>query len=310
MQPNDSPTIGKALPGFIDYMTVERRLSPRTIGSYSEGVRYFARQVGDLPIDVIQLNHFIAFKARMAERDAGPSRIAGVINAMKCLLGYARDVLHIPVLDMTAIKVPRPPRRQVSYLSPEELEHFLSAIPLRTWTGKPRLSGYCFRALVETLAATGMRISESLSLNRDSLNHERKQAAIIGKGNKQRTVFFTDRALQWITRYVDLRTDSNPALFATLKNKRLTVDSVEPMFRRNTKWAGIEKRVTPHMIRHTTATNLLRNGCPIGYIKEILGHENLETTCRYYLGILSTADTRKAHQAYSTLSPMRRSETM
>jgi len=82
MQPNDSPTIDKALPGFIDYMTVERRLSPRTIGSYSEGVRYFARQVGDLPIDVIQLNHFIAFKARMAERGAGASRIAGVINAM------------------------------------------------------------------------------------------------------------------------------------------------------------------------------------------------------------------------------------
>lgn len=247
---NSIATVTNSLPGFIDYMTVERRLSPRTIGSYSEGVRYFARQVGDLPIEAIRLNHFIAFKARMAERSAGASRIAGVINAMKCLLGYARDVLHIPVLDMTAIKVPRPPRRQVAYLSPEELEKFVSAIPLRTWTGKPRLSGYCFRALVETLAATGMRISESLSLNRDSLNHERKPAAIIGKGNKQRTVFFTDRALQWVTRYVDLRPDSNPALFVTLKNKRLTVDSVEPMFRRNTKWAGLEKRVTPHMIRH------------------------------------------------------------
>src|SRR5207249_3346998 len=115
---------------------------------------------------------------------------------------------------------------------------------------------------------------------------------------KQRTVFFTDRALQWITRYVDLRTDSNPALFATLKNKRLTVDSVEPMFRRNTKWSGLEKRVTPHMIRHTTATNLLRNGCPIGYIKEILGHENLETTCRYYLGILTKAEVKRSHEQY------------
>src|SRR5713226_5987065 len=89
---NSTPTVTDSLRGFIDYMTVERRLSPRTIGSYSEGVGYFARQVGDLPINVIQLNHFIAFKARMAERRAGASRIAGVINAMKCLLGYARDV--------------------------------------------------------------------------------------------------------------------------------------------------------------------------------------------------------------------------
>src|SRR5712691_11478595 len=71
------------------------------------------------------------------------------------------------------------------------------------------------------------------------------------------------------------------------------------MFRRNTKWAVLEKRVTPHMIRHTTATNLLRNGCPIGFIKEILGHENLETTCRYYLGILNKKDVKFAHETYT-----------
>jgi len=173
---------------------------------------------------------------------------------------------------------------------------------LRTWTGKARLSGFGFRTLVETLSATGMRISEALSLDRDSINRERKEAVIIGKGNRQRTVFFTDRALEWITRYLDLRGDSNPALFVTLKGTRLSIDAVEPMFRRHTQWAGLEKRVTPHMIRHTTATTLLRNGCPIGFIKEILGHANLETTCRYYLGIMSQADTKKAHQTYSNLT--------
>src|SRR6266851_10404646 len=174
-----SPTIIHSLPGFLAYMTAERRFSPKTIKTYREAVTYFTRQVGDLPLGGITLNHFISFKARMGERRTGESRIAVIVNAMKCLLVYARDVLQLPILDLGAIKVPRAPRRQVSYLTADELETFLAAIPLRTWTGKARLSGFGFRALVETLAATGMRISESLSLNRDSLNHERKQAAII-----------------------------------------------------------------------------------------------------------------------------------
>jgi len=297
-----SPTIIHSLPGFLDYMAAERRFSPKTIKTYREAVTYFTRQVGDLPLGGITLNHFISFKARMGERRTGESRIAVIVNAMKCLLVYARDVLQLPILDLGAIKVPRAPRRQVSYLTAAELETFLAAIPLRTWTGKARLSGFGFRTLVETLSATGMRISEALSLDRDSINRERKEAVIIGKGNRQRTVFFTDRALEWITRYLDLRGDSNPALFVTLKGTRLSIDAVEPMFRRHTQWAGLEKRVTPHMIRHTTATTLLRNGCPIGFIKEILGHANLETTCRYYLGIMSQADTKKAHQTYSNLT--------
>jgi site-specific recombinase XerD len=295
-------TITNSLPGFLDYMAAERRFSPRTIKTYREAVTFFTRQVGDLPLASIALNHFISFKARMAERGAGESRIAIIVNAMKCLLVYARDVLQIPILDLGAIRAPRAPRRQVSYLTADELETFLAAIPLRSWTGKPRLSGYGFRALVETLAATGMRISEALSLERDSIDRERKEALIIGKGNKERLVFFTDRALAWIVRYQDLRRDSNPALFVTLQGKRLSIDAVEPMFRRHTRWAGIEKRVTPHVIRHTTATTLLRNGCPMGFIKEILGHANLETTCRYYLGIMGQADTRKAHQTYLNMT--------
>jgi integrase/recombinase XerD len=292
-------TISELLPGFTDYLKVERRRSPRTIKGYREGIKFFTKIMGDISVSDLTLKVFISFKARMVERGAGESRVGGIINGMKSILMYTRDVLEIPVMDVSAIKAPRPPRRQVSYLTPEELEIFLAAIPLRTWTGKTRLSGHCFRALVETLASTGMRISEALSLNREMINFERKEAIIIGKGNKQRTVFFTDRALQWITRYLDLRNDSDPALFLTLNGKRLSIDSVEPKFRRNCKWAGMEKRVTPHMIRHTTATNLLRNGCPVGFIKEILGHEQLETTCRYYLGIMNKKDTQKAHEAYS-----------
>ena len=298
MQNGNKKHIRDLLLGFIEYMSVERRFSPVTIEKYRGNILSFLRDVGNPPVSEVGLEHFITLKGRMAERGAQESRIGSVVCAVKALLCYARDILKVPVVDLASIKAPRPPRRQVPYLTNEELERFIQAIPLRTWEGKPRLVGYRFRALAETLAATGMRLSETLSLDRDTIDFERRKATVIGKGNRERVVFFTDVALQWITRYLDLRTDRGPALFVTADGGRLSQKAVQGMFKRNTKWAKLEKSVTPHIIRHTTATNLLRNGCPIGFIKEILGHERLETTCRYYLGILDSAETEKAHRAF------------
>jgi site-specific recombinase XerD len=293
------PTILGLVPGFCEYMEAERHLSPRTIRGYHEAVRFFAKLMGDSPITNLRLPHFIAFKSRMLQRHAGESRIASILNAVKCLLVYARDIQQLSVLDIASIKAPRAPRRNVVYLTPEEVRLFTEAIPLRAWSGKPRRSGHCFRALVETLIATGMRITEALNLDRESIDRVRQEAVIVGKGNRQRTVFFTERALEWVDRYLALRTDLEPALFVSLKDTRLTLDTVEPMFRRTRRWSGLDKAVTPHMLRHTAATNLLRNGCPIGHIKEILGHENLMTTCRYYLGILDKVETKRAHARFS-----------
>ena len=287
-----------ALPGFRDYLLAERSCSNLTIRHYVGNLRWFAANMGDLPLLEITPATVITFKARMSERGAGQARIATVTYALKGLLVYARDVLRMSVPDLSGLKAPRPPRRAVLYLSDDELKTFLEQVPLRTWAGKPRISGYRFRALLETLAATGMRISEAIALNRDSVDMARKEAVIIGKGNKQRTVFFTDRAVQWITRYLDLRADTKPPLFVTADGSRVTTRSVQQMFRRHGKWLGFEKRVTPHIIRHTTATHLLKNGCPIGAIKEILGHSNLETTCRFYLGVLSKDETRALHHRY------------
>jgi integrase/recombinase XerD len=298
-QHTDTPKLTHLLQGLPDYMTAERHFRPRTTRNYIEDIRFFIKIMGDLTISQIDLNHFISFKARMVERKAGASRIASIINAMKCLFAYSRDVLSLPVIDPKIIKAPRAPRREVVYLNAEELEKFMAAVRLTTFSGEPRTSGYCVRALIETLAATGMRISEALALHRDSIDMQNKEAVIVGKGGKQRTVYFTDRALHWITRYLRLRSDSSRALFVNAKSGRLSIYSVHHTFRRLTRCAGLKQRVTPHIIRHTLATSLLRNGCPIGFIKEILGHEQLGTTCRYYLGMMTKQETKYAHQTYS-----------
>ncbi|MDP3963155.1 MAG: tyrosine-type recombinase/integrase [bacterium] len=305
MHHNQSRTLGEALPGFLDYLAADRHFAPATRKKYGENIEWFVREIANPAISEITLHHFISVKARLGERGAKTARMASIICALKSIMAYSRDVLGVPVIDLSKIKIPRSPRREVVYLTKEELEEFLVCIPLRTWMGKPRVAGYRFRAIAETLAATAMRISEALSLDRATVDFARKQAKIVGKGNKERTAFFTDRSLNWIVRYLDLRTDANAALFATTAGSRMTANVAEAMFKRHTKALNFAKPVTPHVIRHTAATNLLQNGCPIGFIKEILGHERLETTCRFYLGILNKADTQKAHQLYSSFDAPR-----
>jgi integrase/recombinase XerD len=183
------------------------------------------------------------------------------------------------------------------YLTKEEVDQFVRAIlgPEERWDEVP-LARLRFRALVEVLLGTGARISEILSLDRRDVNFESRDVRIVGKGKKQRVLFFTDRALEWVGRYLGCRRDDEPPLFVTRGNppRRLSYDAVKIGFRRVAQRAHLNKKVTAHVLRHTVATTLLFNGCPIGHIKELLGHERLDTTCRYYLGL----DVRAAGEAH------------
>jgi len=170
---------------------------------------------------------------------------------------------------------------------------------MRKYDGKKHSTGYRmdglrFRTLVEVLLGTGMRISEALSLDRDGIDFQKHEAKIIGKGSKERTVFFSERSIEWVILYLKERKDTLMPLFITNLHTRLNKTDVSKLFQRHVKRSGITKKLTPHILRHTMATNLLFNGCPISHVKEILGHDRLETTCRYYLGL----DKSKAKEAH------------
>jgi len=240
----------------------------------------------------------LKLKAGMLGRGNGVCRQVVILAGLKRLLLYCRDHLRLNVLDPETIVIPRRPRREVAFLNPDEVDRFVHAIPLLTRCGAPHLAGLRFRAVVEALLGTAMRIGELLSLNRADIDVERKEARVIGKGNKQRTVFFTDRALFWIKAYLEIRKDEAPALFISQHaNTRLSRTDLWRPFARYRALAGLNKPVRPHLLRHTAATQLLFNGCPVGHIKEILGHERLETTCRYYLGLDQRA-AKAAHEKY------------
>jgi integrase/recombinase XerD len=117
--------------------------------------------------------------------------------------------------------------------------------------------------------------------------------------------------LNWLREYLSYRPDTHPALFLIQRDepKRLEAHGTWRRFRRYAKRAGLGKRVYPHMLRHTMATTLLANGCPIGHIKALLGHEHLSTTCNFDLGIISDAEAKAAHEKYISYQPQGGQET-
>jgi len=285
-------TISWFLEGFLEYARFELNFSPQTIIKYKDALRCFIRDIGDKPVEGLEVQDFVRLKKLMIERGAGGARIASVVYAVRSFLSYCRDFLKLKTLEPKQIRPPKHFRREVIFLTKEEIERLLGTINTRN------MNGLRFRVLVEVLLGTGMRIGEVISLNRKQINWEKREAKIIGKGSKERRVFFTQRSLDWLRRYLEKREDTEEAVFVTKKPfARLRRDDIWRFFKRHRDLAKIDKKLTPHILRHTVATNLVFNGCPIVHVKEILGHERLDTTCKYYLGV-DKEQAKKAHRQY------------
>ncbi|HYR88483.1 MAG TPA: tyrosine-type recombinase/integrase [Terriglobia bacterium] len=294
--------ISELLPHFLTHLQYELRRAPGTIQKYRDCLICVVKVIGDIPPAKIRAEHVLAIKAHNAKRNLSASRIQAIIVALKGFLTFCQSTVGLTVIDPSQIRLPRIPKREVTFLTPEEVRQFVSAIPIRKSPRRFDLKMLCFRALVEVLLGTGMRISEATSIKRSTLNLETGEARIVGKGNKERTVFFTPRALSWVKEYLARRTDHCDALFMSTRTKPLRGEVATVWFRRFRSKMGIQKRITPHILRHTVATTLLFNGCPIGHIKEILGHENLLTTCKFYLGTDKRA-AKEAHTKYLDYEP-------
>jgi integrase/recombinase XerD len=289
-----SPLVTEMLPAFLDHLRVEEHRTPATLIRYESHIQKFITTVGDGPITRISSEHLSLYKRRLLDESLAPATMAAMLSGLRSFLRYLKEVRGLQVYDPAKVRRPKIPKHEVEYLTKEEVQRFLNAIPTHNQ------SGLRDRALAEVLCITGMRIAEALSLNRAQLDWETQVAQIVGKGKKPRKVYFTDTALAWIRQYLDIRHDDNPALFVTHGENpiRLHPQGTWKRFHQYARRAGIGKRVYPHMLRHTMATTLLANGCPIGHIRAMLGHEHLTTTCKYYLGIIAEKDVKAAHAKY------------
>ena len=232
------------------------------------------------------------------------------VIALRAFLKYARKN-DVETLAPEKIELAKEVAREVEYLTREELENLFQAVnavyqerltrahagrntPREVYLHQLELRALRDRAILELLYSTGLRISELVRLNRDQVNLKQKEFTVRGKGKKLRLVFVSERAAQAVQVYLEKRTDGFAPLFLNYsrrhvvtddilddKARRLTSVSIESMVRSYAAHAGIMKKVTPHVLRHSFATELLINGADIRSVQEMLGHSSIATTQIY-----------------------------
>ncbi len=251
-----------------------------TLKTYTRTLELIAKHFGDVPVSEVTLEHVLNLKKDFLDRGAKPGYLNKVVMLVRSVIKHAAEKMHLPVMSWREIELPRKPRPEVRYLSQSELDRAMSFIHTDT------LQGIRFKAVFTAMLDTGMRISEVLSLNRDSIEWGDKSAYIIGKGSKKRKVLFQDWSLWWIQQYLSNRKDKHEAMFVSHQSgypiARLQTNDVQRVFRRIALKAGLEK-FTPHTARKTAGSTMWNNGADIQDVQVFLGHEKLQTT-QIYVG--------------------------
>ena len=302
---NQHQIVASLLETFFLYCSVERQYSLETQAKIEESFRsWLLPHFGRHEVRAIKPVHLLSFRQAMAAKSLSVARQYSLLMTLKLFLKFCRTVVEINCLDPATIKLPRRKDPQVEYLTNAEIEALRQSIDTSGWAGVRH------RALFEMLLGTGLRISEALSLDRGSIDAQTKEMIVCGKGGRSRTIFFPGEALRWLDKYLALRRDVNTALFVTYGEspKRLRRGDIPRFFKAIARRAGVDKRLTPHLLRHTFCTNLRNNGADISLIKDLAGHQDIQTTARYYLGtdkaVLRDAVTKYLN--YDTVSDQSR----
>ena len=219
-------------------------------------------------ISISDLRIYILHK----QETARATTINGIITQIKIFFSWLQDEGYIDKNPASRLKKSKEPIRLVKSLDTINLEK------LRISCDKDR-----DRALVEFAFATAMRVSEIKNTNISDLDIANNRIITIGKGDKEREVYFSDKTKFYLDRYLKTRTDDNKALFVTLKKPyaRLSTRTIEKIISDIKIKAGIDAKVTPHVLRHTMATKMIEGGADITTVQTILGHKNVTTTQIY-----------------------------
>jgi integrase/recombinase XerD len=223
-----------------------------------------------------------------SKRKIKNSTLGSIVTPLKSLFSWLTDQEYIPKNPMKNIKQTKPEKRVRKALSDEELER------LRCACETPREN-----AIVEFMYSTGCRVSEVESVNIRDINWQKQSLMVIGKGDKEREVYLTARALLMLQNYLETRHDNNPALFVCSKGEhaRMGVRSLQEIVKELGERAGLSKKIHPHILRHTLATHLIRSGVPLSVVQKILGHESCATTEIY--AQIAQEDVQMAHRKHA-----------
>jgi len=307
--PINQSEISKKVNQYLEYLQVERGCSPLTIRNYRHYLTRFIHWMDkeNLREDLKDINPEIVRSYRVYLSNLpgegkglmGRSTQGYHVIAMRSFLKWLLKNDYV-VMAPDKIELPKIQERQVKFLSGEQVDRLLSAPSQSTIQGKRD------KAILELLFSTGLRVSELTKLDRDKINMERREFGIVGKGGKARVVFLSQRATDWLIKYLNERDDSYKPLFihhrgvsapGTADEKmRLTPRSVQRMVKKYSHKMKLPLEVTPHVMRHSFATDLLMAGADIRSVQEMLGHKNISTTQIYTH--VTNKQLRDIHEAF------------
>ena len=271
---------------FLKFGAADRQYAPETRQKHRDClVSWLLPALEAREIESVVLTDALKIRNVMEGRRLSPARISSVLSALKALLKFSRTVLKLECMNPAEIKLPPKTKPYVKFLTDPEIERARNVLSPHRFTDRRT------RAMMELILGTGVRVGEALRMDREPFDRGATEIDIIGKGKKRRKIFFPRWCLDQIRVYLRARDDNHPALFITAGDppQRWARADVSRYFIQLRKRAGIDKDLTPHMLRHTFCTHLLHNGADITFIKELAGHEDIQTTARYYLGVDESA---------------------
>ncbi len=297
---NKKQIINPHIENFLQYLELEKGRSKKTISSYRLSLDKFFGFAGQVEPQNITLDLIKKYRLHMNRAEENNNVELKKITqnyhivVLKSFLKYLAKN-DIKTLAPEKIELAKIPERQVNFLEAEEVEQLLNSCrgdSLRILRD---------RAILELLFSTGLRVSELASLKRTDVNLKKDEFSVRGKGGKIRPVFTSVRAREAIKDYLNRRADPEQAMFVSIpKNKtaptQLTPRSIERMIKKYAVRASITKKITPHTLRHSFATDLLINGADIRSVQAMLGHSSITTTQIYTH--ITNRQLREVHEAF------------
>jgi len=286
---------------YVNYLTVERHSSPYTVRNYRHALRHFLEFLNDETVATFEdVDRFLLrrYIATLLEQGFEKASIAAKLSALRSFYRYLMRENIVPSNSPLTVSSPKLERHLPSFLSSDEVDMLLdgpdASIPL----------GQRDKAMLELLYAAGLRVSEVVGLDLGNVNLEAREIRVWGKGSKERMVLMGKPAAAALDLYLrdgrkqllgNYRTE---AVFVNRYGRRLSERSVQKVIKRYALEAGLDKRVHPHMLRHSFATHLLDGGADLRVVQELLGHADLSSTQVY-----THVTQRQARKVYLKAHP-------
>ncbi|MDH6373520.1 integrase/recombinase XerD [Paenibacillus sp. PastF-3] len=259
-------------------------LSPLTLDGYALDLHIFFKHVRKRT-DAVTAADIRAYLGQFDKLKM--STIGKKLSVLKSFFGWLTSEEILPRDPSAKLKTPKLEKRMPKALTIPELEMLREACKTVRQ-----------RAFIEVMYATGCRLSEVYGMDRDAINHQSMSCRVIGKGNKEREVYFSFKAMYHLMKYLKIRTDDCEALMVTERkpHRRLTKRGIQREISVIARSAGLQDKVSPHVLRHTFATLTLNNGAELVAVQELMGHSDPQTTLRY--ARITEDRKREQHKRY------------